>query len=273
MLINKKTALAVLISLAFAGNAFATNNGNNGNNNGPQNATANADAYNNNVNAANSTINDLSNTEATAFGGNGYGGTSYSTANGGQGGQGGAGGQGGHSNNDIRNTAINTLGQSQTGVVTGINGQTQGIDNSGNSVATGGDASNKGNKQDTTISIGGDTFNEAAQPDDVIVRAAPGVVAPNVYPTAPCTVGSSFSLSSIFNATPFGATYGGNKIDVSCQHLEVSKTTFQIAGPEAGTRVLCLSELVQLANPEMCAGVPVVIQLSDKQRKALKEAK
>lgn len=270
-MINKKIALAVLISLALAGNAFATNN--NGNNNGPQNATANADAYVNNVNAANSTINDLSNTEATAFGGNGYGGTSYSTANGGQGGQGGAGGQGGHSNNDIRNTAINTLGQSQTGVVTGINGQTQSIDNSGNSVATGGDASNKGNKQDTTISIGGDTFNEAAQPDDLIVRAAPSVSGPPVYPTAPCTVGRSFSLSTIFNVTPIGATYGGNKIDISCQHLEVAKATYQIAGPEAGTKVLCLSEMVQLANPEMCAGLPVAISMGDKERKAVNNKK
>lgn len=120
-------------------------------------------------------------------------------------------------------------------------------------------ANNTGNAQSTNV-----TYNEAKAPDRVRVDQAPSMLVSAPYATASCYKTGGGALSSWFG----GASFSGGKIDQNCEYRELARVSAAI-DPEAGKRVLCLSEAYQLANTDQCAGIPLLYLLTPAQRRTI----
>lgn len=229
-------------------------------------------------------------TGGNATGGNGYGGAGGSGTGvgvgvgvglGGEGGQGGAGGRGGDGGNAVAlggtGGSVNGSGNSHNlnkNDATAISGSVSGAQqaqsarsdqsqSSTNTQST--DASSRNDNKSTAsgnnTSVGGQsvTINEAEQPDDITIRAAPSMVVSAPYATVSCYKTFGGSVSGILGA--IGAS--GGRIDQSCEHRELVRVAASV-DPEGAKAVLCLNQMFQIANPKQCAGVRPVILLDKK---------
>lgn len=128
---------------------------------------------------------------------------------------------------DAKATAIATQGQSQGQLQGQAQGQLQG--QAQGQTATGGNATNAGNAQSTSV-----TINEGSQPKQA--TSGPGIAS---SPTATCRIAAGVSVGGTFG----GVGAFGSIEDERCADMERGRHMAEVLGrPDAAHRLACTDE-------------------------------
>jgi hypothetical protein len=130
---------------------------------------------------------------------------------------------------DARATAVATQGQSQGQMQGQVQGQLQGQAQGQGQTATGGNATNAGNAQSTSV-----TINEGSTPKQA--TSGPGIAS---SPTATCRIAAGVSVGGTFG----GVGAFGSIEDERCADMERGRHMAEVLGrPDAAHRLACTDE-------------------------------